>query len=81
MGQDGLAMTFSRSGALRVLLEVSMEFRLISRSCVFSGSAWVTTFYIPLFLSRAVWSGLVLGVCAGSGQVLGWLSSPAEPGL
>lgn len=64
MGQDGLAITTSRSGALRVLLEVSMELRLISRSYVFSGSAWVIIFYIHLFLNRAVWYGM-LCVCAG----------------
>lgn len=63
MGQDGLAITISMSGALRVLLEVSMELRLISRSYVFSGSALVIIFYIPLFLNRAVWYGLVACVC------------------
>lgn len=65
MDQVGLAITISRRGALRVLLEVSMELRLISRSSVFSGSAWVIIFYIPFFLNRAVWYGFVLYVCAG----------------
>lgn len=85
VGQDGVAITISRSEALRALFEVSMGFRLIRKVLYFQDLLESSPLYSLVSQQGSlIWFSVVF-VCreGNSGKILalGWLRSPAEPRL